>query len=310
LVSPGQLDQNRIAKSEFRVEGTVLTVQDRMAIRKVFQLAEVRFKPNDEAASVPELVRVLRELARSAGGEAPLPLRPTSAIADEIERLVGPEQLSAIKMRATEIVRDIADWKARASLAGERLTEWATLSRLAHQASDLPSVAEALTEISHVIGDRLLLEPTNPVPPLRTLIAAALRSEIIAVHARLQDAYAAAVAELNANETWKSTSNADQTRILEEVGLAAPRAISVGSDEALLYALDARSLAARAAEVDAVSARLQRAMEAAARLLEPEVQTVALERATLRTRDDVRAWVEKQQAVLLAAVAEGPVMIR
>jgi hypothetical protein len=130
------------------------------------------------------------------------------------------------------------------------------------------------------------------------------------VHTRLREAHAAAVAELDGNATWRATSQADRARILADVGLSAPGAIAVGSDESLLNELDVRSLAARAAEVDAVSARMQRALEAAARLLEPKVQTIALARVTLRTKDDVQTWVEEQQAVLLDAVERGPVMIR
>ena len=51
-------------------------------------------------------------------------------------------------------------------------------------------------------------------------------------------------------------------------------------------------------------------MELAARMLEPQVQPVTLDRATLRTSDDVRAWVVRQESILLEAVKRGPVLIR
>lgn len=309
-VQPSQLDQNRIPKSEFRLERTILSVQDRMAIRKVFQAAGVRFKAGDEGASVSELARTIRELGRSAGGEPPLPVMPDVRIADELDRLTGTEQLAFIRDNAPDIERRIGEWKERTARAVERVPEWEKVRRLAHHADGAPEAEAALSELSHIVADRLLLEPTNPVPAIRAKIAGYLRRALNEVHTTLAEQHATAIEWLDSNSTWRVVSPQDRARILEEVGLSPPKAPDVGSDEGLLYALDARSLSARAAEVDAVSARAQRALEAAARLIEPKVQTVSVERATLRTKDDVHSWIGKQQAVLLDAVERGPVLIR
>ena len=55
--------------------------------------------------------------------------------------------------------------------------------------------------------------------------------------------------------------------------------------------------------------RLTIAIERAARLLEPKVQTVALERSTLRDAPEVEAWVERQKKRLIEAVSHGPVLV-
>lgn len=309
-VAPGQLDQNRIAKSEFRVERTILTVQDKMAIRRLFKAAGVNFKPNDESAAVPDFLRAYRELARNAGGDAPLPPPPDARPAEEIERLIGTEQLAGMRDRAVNLERDIKDWSERATLARERLAEWNIVRRLAHHAEGLGDAADALKQVIHIEGERLLLEPTNPLPPLRSRLTNILRGKLTAVHARLEEAYASAIVDLEANSTWAKTSPQARESILADVGLVPPGSLAVGSDEALLYALDSRGLGARAAVADAVQARAQRALEAAARLAEPAVQPITLDRATLRSKDEVHLWVTKQQAVLLEAVERGPVLIR
>ena len=128
-------------------------------------------------------------------------------------------------------------------------------------------------------------------------------------HAAHEKAYADGIAELNGNSTWSSLRAEDQARILLDVGLNPPVKGDVSSDEALLASLDSRPLVARQAEADAVVNRIARALEQAARLLEPKVQMTGLERATLRTEQDVRDWVARQEKLLLAAIKRGPVWI-
>jgi hypothetical protein len=101
----------------------------------------------------------------------------------------------------------------------------------------------------------------------------------------------------------------DRNRILGEVGLTPPTRTDTSSDEAILSALDRRPLGARQAEADAVSGRVQKALQLAAKLLEPKVQIVTLEHATLRTEGDVREWVDRQEKKILEALKQGPVLV-
>jgi hypothetical protein len=84
----------------------------------------------------------------------------------------------------------------------------------------------------------------------------------------------------------------------------------VGSEEKLLMELDNRSLAARRAEADAVSGRVANALKRAAQLLEPKVQFVAVDKATLRKEADIIQWLEVQEKKLSAALKNGPVQIQ
>jgi len=63
------------------------------------------------------------------------------------------------------------------------------------------------------------------------------------------------------------------------------------------------------AEIDAIAGRVALAIERAARLLEPKVQTITLERSTLRDEEEVEAWVARQKTRLIEAVLQGPVLV-
>jgi hypothetical protein len=90
----------------------------------------------------------------------------------------------------------------------------------------------------------------------------------------------------------------------------APIKPDTASDATILAALDTRNLSARKAEADAVSGRVASALNAAAILLEPKVKAVNVEKALLKTADDVKHWTERQQKTLLEAVEKGPVQVQ
>ena len=83
----------------------------------------------------------------------------------------------------------------------------------------------------------------------------------------------------------------------------------MATDEALADTLDRKPVPGIQAEIDAIAGRVNQAIERAARLLEPKVQTVTLERSTLRDPAEVEAWIERQKTMLLSKVADGPVLV-
>jgi hypothetical protein len=61
--------------------------------------------------------------------------------------------------------------------------------------------------------------------------------------------------------------------------------------------------------IDALPARFGRLRESAAKLLEPETQVVELPHDTLRTTEDVEAWVEKVKQKLMEQIRKGPIIV-
>ncbi len=145
--------------------------------------------------------------------------------------------------------------------------------------------------------------------PLRSTLADALRKAVLDAHAALEAAYAKGIASLESSSLWPQLTDADRSSILASVDLLPVAPLELSTDVALLSALDARSISARNAETDAVPGRVQKALEKAARLLEPEVRSISIERSTLATAADVDAWVERQKKTLVEAIKDGPVLV-
>ncbi len=307
-VALGQLDQNKISKSEFRVERATLTVSDRLAIRKLFSRL-VSCKTGEETARAPEFLNALIALASQTSGPPPFPVAPTTTNIDDLKKSSGNEQLAAILKEAGKIEKLIDECTKAKDLVDQRKPQWEVVERLAKHANGIPEAAEQVAQVEAIRNERLLLEPTDPVAPVRSALAELLRRNAGELNATNESAYASAISSLNESSTWSAIPESERNRIVAGVGLTAPPKVDTSSDEALLASLDNRPLSSLQTEADAVTGRMQRALELAARYLEPKVQTICLERVTLRTAEDVRGWLTRQETVLLDAVAVGPVLV-
>ena len=305
----GQLDQNKISKSDFRVEHATLSVHDRLVLRKLFQGLGISCKSGEEGIRAGDFLTKLIELANSAGGDAPLPAPPPVTEIEDIQRLVGNEQLVAIKNKAGEWEKIIKDWQAAKDLVDDRLPKWDLIKRLVRHAAPIKDAKPHLDEIEAVKFQRLLLESSDPASGIRKGLASILRKTVQESFAAHEGAFDRAIKTLDANEVWKKVPASDQSAIKEAVGLKPLTKPEVSNDEALVNHLDQTPLSNGQAEVDAISGRVDQAIERAAKLLEPKVQTIALERSTLRDTAEVEAWTERQKKTLLDAVANGPVLV-
>ncbi len=305
----GQLDQNKISKSDFRIEQAILSVQDRLALRKLFLGLDVSCKSGEEGDRAAEFLGKLIDLAKSSGGDAPLPASPRTTVIEDIQRLVGNSQLVAIKNKAGEWEKMIKDWQAVKELVDVRLPRWSLIERLARHAAPIKDAKPHLEEMDAVKSQRLLLESSDPVSSIRKGLASILRKTVQDSFADHEEAFNDAIKRLDANEVWKKLTAADQSAIKEAVGLKAPTRREVSNDEALVIHLDQKPLSSAKDEIDAIPGRVAQAIESAAKLLEPKVQTISLERSTLRNAVEVEAWAERQKKTLLDAVACGPVLV-
>jgi len=305
----GQLDQNKIAKAEFRVEHATLSVGDRLALRKLFQALGLSCKSGEEAVRAGEFLTGLIALARAAGGDAPIPAAPAVTEIEDVQRLIGNEQLVAIKNKATEWADRITAWGRTRDLIATRLPAWGIAGRLAKQAVEIPEAKPQLDQIDAIRSQRLLLETADPANTVRQALAGLLRDAVQKGHAAHEAAFITANATLAANGIWAKLKPSDQDSIKSAVGLTAPSRPNVATDEALADTLDRKPLTGIQAEVDAIAGRINQAIERAARLQEPKVQTVTLERSTLRNPAEVDAWIDRQKTMLLSKVANGPVLV-
>lgn len=309
-VAPGQLDQNKIPKTEFRLQQIIISVQQRLVLRGIFTELGIQCKSGEESIKAPDFLTALISLARSAGGEAPLPQTPLVTDIEDLQRLVGNEQMIGIIIKADEIKKSIKDWRSLADLNRQRMPAWLLVERLEKHARDFPAAKEHSDKITALRDQRLLLQPTDPVAPIRIALAGTLRGEITNLYATYADAYQKALSDLSTNDLWKRLSPADQEEIIGDVGLLAPAKPDVSTDDALVNQLDKKPLSGIRTEITALPALVAEAVEKAARKLEPKVRAIGIEKTTLHSEDDVNAWVERQRARLIEAIKKGPVLIK
>lgn len=309
VLAPGQLDQNKISKAEFRIEKITLSVTEKLAIRKVFQALGVSCKAGEELTKAPIFLEQLAALGRATGGDAPLPAPASVTDIEDIRSRVGNDQLAGIRDNAQTFEKRIAEWTNTKKLVDARVPTWMLIERLAKHAQGLAAAEDLLKQVEAVRAQRLLLESTDPVAPLRSGLADALRKALLEAHGAYETEFGKGVPSLEASSLWLKLSESDRSSIIASVGLMPAAQLSVPSDEALVSALDAKSLSSRCAEADAVPGRVQKALEQAAKLLEPKVRPVTIERSTLTTEADVDAWLDRQKTALVAAIKDGPVLV-
>jgi len=305
----GQLDQNKIPKSAFRVEQATLSVQDRLALRKLFGQAGVTCKSGEEAAKAGEFLQALVALARGAGGDAPLPAIPSVTAIEDMQRLAGNQQLVVVRAAATQLETNIKDWTTARDLAALRLPSWDLVVRLAGQSSGLAEAKECSEQIDAIRAQRSLLQAQDAASPLRRKLADLLRGGVQTAQRSFESAYTLHLTTLEASDVWQRIDAAARTRIIAGCGLAKPATSDVSTDEKLLSTLETTPLSWWHDKIAALPGRFAQAAKEAAELLEPKVQHVHLSSVVLRTDADVKRWLASQEATLLERIKSGPVVI-
>jgi len=94
---PGKLDQTKIKRAEFRKESITLSASDKIALKRLFQLAGLSVKPSDDLeVKSSEFLQALTDLALKAGGDSPLPQRPATEHLADLRSAAGNERLAKL----------------------------------------------------------------------------------------------------------------------------------------------------------------------------------------------------------------------
>ena len=309
VLAPGQLDQAKIPATDFRTETVTISAKDRIKLRKLFQDANIPCKPDEETTAAEKFLAALDELARKAGGEAPLPPCPKSQALESIRSLSGNELLAAILKSHDALKKLLGEWSNLAKRAEQRKPAWDTLCDLLDHANGLPEAAGLQAQADAIRDERRLLEDSDPVPPIHDQVVKLLRAALKKAHAATKEAYDREMAALEASQNWQKIQKADQARLLKEACITGIGELEIGDDAGLVAALSERSLPVWAATADALPERFRQAALAAAKLLEPKTQRVRLTSGTLKTPEDVKAWLAEAEADLLGKLKKGPVVI-
>ena len=308
-LKPGQLDQAKVSTTDFRVESATIDVRRRLKVRKLFQTAAVACKPNEEAVAAGEFLNKLSELARGAGGESPLPERPDTSHLLDLQSLAGNEQLVGILNRHDELLKNIEDWTKARDLADERLPAYKRLQSLARHAEELDAATEAQPQLEAIAAARSLLDATDPVPDLAKALADALRAALASAEKHYSETYDSEIVRLEAAESWQKIDQSDRDRIINGLHIAKVTKGATGTEQEVLESVERISLDAWRIRSASLPQLFADARIYADKLIEPKTHHFKLGSATLRTPEEVKAWIAKTEQELLEQLNQGPIVV-
>ena len=308
-LKPGQLDQAKVSSTDFRVESATIDTRQRLKVRKLFQTAGVACRPNEEAVAAGGFLSKLSELARGAGGEAPLPERPDTSHLLDLQSLAGNEQLVGILNRHDELLKDTEDWSKARDLAEKRVPAYRRLQSLARHAEGLDAVKEAQPQIEAIAANRSLLDAADPVPDLAKTLSDALRAALASAETHYSETYESEMVRLDAAESWQKIDQSDRDRILNGLHIATVTKGATGTEQEVLESVERISLDAWRTRTAALPQLFADARILADKLIEPKTHHVKLGSSTLRTPEEVKAWAAKTEQELLEQLKQGPIVV-
>ncbi|MBA2114071.1 BREX system P-loop protein BrxC [Bremerella alba] len=309
LVVKGKLDQKNITTAEFRVETVTLSKVQLIALRGLFKKVGLNTTPNNESIDALKFLNRMVKLAEESGGDAPLPKQPSTAHLTDLSNRVGNDQLMAIHENKSQLEQEIADWQSQRDVILKRLPKWKQLTALLDNSIDLPVAAEVQPDVDAIQENRSLLVDPDPVPGLVSKLTDALREEVNQAHAACTASHEQGLTDLDDSPTWQQLTAEQRYDLLSANSVRQVPNVAIGTTEEILETLRQTKLSEMKALSDALPTRFTKAVNAAAKLLEPKAQHVSLPGGTIKNGDDLKTWLVSAEEAIKAKLKDGPVIV-
>jgi len=305
------LERKAIGKTMFKVESTTVTTAQRIQVRKLLQKIGLSAKQGEELSYIPQFLQKLIELAERAGGDAPKPALPDTAGLEEIRLTAGNEQLLALYNKRDELINSIDAWTDLAERTEKRWPKWTTLKRLTGHAKGIQDAEVFIAQVANIEKHRQLLEEPDLVSPLVTNLTQLLRDNLNSLNDEYKAKHAEGMERLKNDANWQQLDPEQKNSLLSKQKLTlvdAPE-IKLASTEEVVSTLQRISISAFGDRVAAMPSRFDAVLVAAAELMEPEAQFVKVPRRTIKTDQDIDAWLNDAKTEIQKAFKNGPVIV-
>lgn len=308
-VQSKDLPQNQVGAASFYVDVPPLNVTQRLDLKALFQKAGVATRNGEESSAAVEFLTKLLQSAENAGGEAPRPTTPNAQTVQELQMLSGNAQLFAIHGKKPELEGHIAAWKKAGDGITKRLPVWERLLEFNTFASEMADAKSWTESIAAITKNRSLLNEPDPVPPLIQNMTQALREAMTKLQGDVTDAFEFGERRLAQSDVWKRLSADQRQDLTTRFQLRLTAMGLLGTEQELLAALRGSSLSERRNLLDAIPQRFTRALEEAARLLEPKAVRVTLPSGTIKNEAELDAWLDDAREQIAEKLEDGPVIL-
>ena len=303
------LGRAKIGQANFYREEAPLGTSERLALRSLFQDAGVKCEAGQEAKGAADWLAALKAAAAAAGGEAPLPLRPTDGAIAALDGLMGNAKLKAILDRKDLLGARYDEWKGAASLIAARKPAWELLGRLAARLDALSGAEELIAEKAAILANRSLLAYPDPVAPLVAKATDILRTAILERASAYEKLYDFLLEALGKDREWLRLPEGERPTIFSAAGIPAPKQLNVAGSEEVCARLSERSLESWSALIDALPGRFEAARQAAIQRFVPKAVSLSLPKAIVSTEAELEAWIAEVKALAGEQLKKGPVSL-
>lgn len=313
VIDPKDLERKAIGKATYKVESATVSASKRIQIRKVMQKAGMtNMKQGEELVRIPEFLQKCLDLAQRAGGDAPLPIPPNTESLEEIRLAQGNEQLLSIYNKREELTAAIVSNLDIAKQIEIRGPLWEKLETLLSHAGDIGGIEPLKVQAEQIKEQRHLLRDPDPITPLSNNVTQALRDSLNTLSEAYKASWDAGFERLEKDVNWSKLDPEQRHALLRPQNLteATSPKIELGSQDEILQTLNTISVSALGDRVAALPSRFDKVIQEAAKLMEPKAQFLSLSSATLKTEDEIDAWVEQAREQLKQAVKNGPVIVK
>lgn len=307
-----ELERKAIGKCSFYLEKATVSAPQKIKIKKLFQLVDVACPSDQYDAYSRDFIDAMQTLAAKAGGEAPRPAVPDTKILDEIRMTpAGNEQLLTIFNYKDELEQKVAEWKEQADKISERIYDWQTLTKLRDKAVGLTDADVLAAQVLAIEERRLLIDTPDPMQPLIKSYTDLLREELNKVQQSWVNEWEQGNNQLDEDESYSKLDQEEMWALREKCQLTEKYqpTIEVNDTTAVLNSLSSTSIEALKDKVAALPNRFQDVQLRAAKHLEPKAQEVRLPRKTIKSVEEIDAWLAEAKAELTKALEQGPVVI-
>lgn len=308
-IGTSDLTGTRIQQTEFRKEERVISLDEKMEIRKLLQEISLGFRLGEEVKAVSTLLEKLRLRAEEAGGDPPLPERPPSQYIDDIANLSGNALLAAVYEERMRLRDDLSQWSAASKKASVRLHDWKMLLAFLEHSRKLQEFESLHAEKDAIIDQRSLLADPNPVAPLLNAATTALRAALQSARDEHLDAYEKRIVELLENPMWARLSPDKQAEIRRRHSLGPLPIPKLDTNEDLLRELNETPLSSWSDKTAAVAERIAQALLDVAKECEPKAERLMLPRATIRNEDELDEYLESVRQKALCLMKSGKLVV-
>jgi hypothetical protein len=304
-----KLDRTSISQTKFRPENITLTKTQLIRVRSVISaLHEQTCNAGEEASKLPFAIINARNLARKAGGEAPLPMAPSTKILTHVEMYSGNEQLQQVFDNKDQLLSDVADWQALADKVKVRQARWSEFELALKYAKNLAVFVSLDKERNAIIANRSLLQDPNPVDPLLKLVVNALRDTLTSRLGDYQEEHKDCMLELEENDNWQKLDETKRNQFLAKRHLDKLPEINLSDTAAVFDALDDINFEQWSDKTAALPSIFDQVLKDAISELTPKVRYYKLNKWLIENEDQLQSWLTKVEQELREELAKGPVV--